>query len=68
MINFNKLTILFLGYTFNTAGVRALGPLEEKDAMRGDNHAPVTVVGEPSFAIGDLHNAWTKLTLKREFE
>ncbi|KAF4374694.1 hypothetical protein F8388_020215 [Cannabis sativa] len=39
-----------------TAGVRELGPLDEKVATRGDVHLPITVFGELSIAVGDLHS------------
>lgn len=40
--------------TFSTVGDTVLGPLDEKEATRGDAHAPITVFGELSFAIGNL--------------
>lgn len=43
------------GFTFSTAGDMELGPLDEKDATRGDDHFPMTVLGKLSFAVGDLH-------------
>lgn len=32
-----------------------LGPLDEKYATCGDAHFPITVLGNFSFAVGDLH-------------
>lgn len=39
----------------STAGDMELGPLDEKYATCGDAHFPVTVFGNFSFAVGDLH-------------
>lgn len=36
-----------------------LGPLDEKEATRGDAHFPITVVGKLRLAVGnlsDMHN------------
>lgn len=37
-----------------------LGPLDEKDATRGDTHFPISVLGKLSFAVGDLHEEMDK--------
>lgn len=42
--------------TFNTAGDKELGPLDEKYATLGDFHLPITDFALPSFTTGDLHS------------
>lgn len=51
--------------TFSTVGDTVLGPLDEKEATRGDAHAPITVFGELSFAIGNLPHKLKCLTMKK---
>lgn len=46
--------IIRLGYTLSTVGDMLLGPLDEKDATRGDTHFPITVFGKLRLAVGNL--------------
>jgi hypothetical protein len=50
-----------LGFTFSTDGDMELGPLDEKDATRGDTQFPMSVLGKLSFAVGDLHEEVDKV-------
>lgn len=50
-----KIGMLLLGFTFSTDGDMELGPLDEKDATRGDTHFPMTDLGVLNFTVGDLH-------------